>query len=210
MAEIALESRTGVGSAEARRLRHAGRVPGVLYGHGTPTLVSVDAAALGHTVTPAQYGAAIVPISLDGRPAGDALVKAVQVHTLSRRILSLELQRVTADDRVQVSVPVALDGALPTGAVLEQMQHNVPLRCQASAVPEALTFDITVLGVGDVLHAAQLALPSACELLVNPDEVIAVIAGPTIPALEEPVRVEPVSGPMLTGEKQMESGLEAA
>ncbi len=199
---IALTARKGTGSAESRRVREAGRVPGVLSGHGEPLAVSADMIAFAKAVPPAQYGAAIIEITLDGEPAGSALVKGVQVHTLSRRLLSMELQRVTGEERIQVSVPVVLDGTPPVGAVLEQLLHNVSLRCRADAVPQTLTFDIGSLAVGDVLHAAQLALPIGGELLINPDELIAIIVGPTVSEEEEPVVTEAVAGPELSGDKQ--------
>ncbi len=191
---LAVEARTSVGSNTARQIRRAGRIPGILYGHGTEQPISLDAHDFSTHVPPSHYGSFVVQVSLDGKSVGAALVAAVQVNTLRRQILHVDLQRVSSSDRVHVSVPVVLTGepaAVRAGGVLEQFNHAVNLRCGAFEVPEQILYDITPLQLGDALHAGQLALPADAELLDKPDEVIALIVPPTVPVSEEAIVMQP-------------------
>lgn len=205
---LTVVSRAGVGSGASRKLRRQGMVPAVVYGHGDPAAVAVEAAHFQRIVSPEQFGSQIVHLQVDARDAGLALVKSVQLNTLTHQLLSIELQRVSSQERLHVSVAIVLEGE-PAGArgggVLEQFMHSVNLRCRATDVPAALHFDISPLHVGDSVHVAQLALPADCELLDKPDDVVVMLAPPTKMALEEPAVTEGgVTGPELTGEAQQD------
>lgn len=185
---LKIEPRPGVGSGDARKLRRQGRIPAVLYGHGEPEPVSLDLAEFRHAVTPEHYGSFIVRVRRGGKDAGVALVKAVQATALGRRVLSVDLQRVTLDEQVHVAVPVVLEGT-PEGAraggVLEQAVHAINLRCQARNVPQQITHDISHMNLGDSIHVRDLAVPANTEVLDNPEEMIAVLLAPTVPVAAE-------------------------
>lgn len=207
---LQIESRTGVGTHAANKMRHQGRIPGVLYGHGESHPISLDGTSFRRQVSPEHYGSAVVTLQEDNKNIGSAIVKEVQYNTLKGQITHIDLQRVSAEDRVQVSIPVVLTGepvsARTGGGVLEQNVHSINIRCRAADVPTEITFDVTPLELGESVHASQLALPAGSELLDKADEVIAVVILPNEPALEEPVTVDTeVSGPALTGEKQKDS-----
>jgi large subunit ribosomal protein L25 len=206
---IQIEPRTGVGSAQARKVRRAGRVPAVIYGHCSAEAVSLDASNFRHQVSPAHYGSIIIRLRQGSQDAGAALVKAVQINTLNGEIIHVDFQRVSAEERVHVSVQIILLGdppAVRAGGVLEQYVRSVNLRCRADAIPEHIEFDTTNLALGDALHAEQLAIPADCELLDKPEDVIAVMLMPTVPVEEEPTQGShaSASGPELVGEKQKE------
>ena len=203
---VNLETRTEVGSNVTRKYRKQGLTPGILYGHSEPLPVLTDAHAFRKIVPVAQYGSQVVRLKLDGKDAGSALVKVVQLNTVTRQIMNIDFLRVSVEDRVNVSVSVVAEGESPdarAGAVLEQFLHSVNIRCSAFEVPSQFIVDISSLHIGDVVHAAQLPLPPGCELVDKPEELILLIAAPTKATIEEPVEVEPgVIGPELTGEKQ--------
>jgi large subunit ribosomal protein L25 len=211
---ITLLPRTGDGSGAARRLRRQGLAPGIVYAHGDTLEVAVDAHAFVHAVPPEHFGSAMVRLVLDGRDQGTALVKSVQFNPLTRQVLNIEFQRVVMDDRVQVSIPVVLRGEAEDqrrGGVVEQFARSVTLKCRVSDVPEAITFDISAMEIGDAVRAGQLALPMACELVSSSDEVIVSLAPPTVPVGEEPMTIpEGVTGPELTGDKQKDDSQLAA
>lgn len=204
---LQFETRTGSGSRDARKLRRAGRIPGTLFGHGDSQAITLETTSFRRQIKPDRYGSTMVTLT-DGHQSETALVKEVQTDTLKNEVLHISLQRVEAGDRVSISVPVLLHGeplGVRAGGVLEQMVHSVDLRCGADQVPSHLDYDVSMLNVNDNVHAAQLALPAGVELLDHADEMIAVVLAPTVPALEEPTRVEPgVTGPELTGDKQQE------
>jgi len=196
------------GKGAAGRLRRTGRVPGGLFGHGEPESVSLDATEFRKTVTPDQYGALIVKLVRDEQEIGAALVKGVQVDTLQHAVLNVDLQRVSMDERVSVSVPIELTGepaGTRLGAVLDQTLRAVNLRCRVSDVPTLISYDVSELGIGENIHIQQLDLPAECDILDNPEEVVAVMLSPTVPLEEERMEVEAVeSGPELTGQAQQE------
>ncbi|HEY3417034.1 MAG TPA: 50S ribosomal protein L25 [Armatimonadota bacterium] len=203
---LTLEPRAEHGSSVARKLRRAGRVPAVLYGHGEPMLVSLDTHEFQTSVAPSHFGSEIVRLQLDGQSAGEALVKSVQTNPVGHRVLAVDLLRVSGEDRLHVSVSVVLVGDAPgvhAGGVLEQMLHSVNLRCRAQDVPQQIVYDISNMQVGESIHFSHLSLPENCEVLDALEETIAVILSPTVPAGEEPVTVEEgVSGPQLAGGKE--------
>lgn len=211
---LAIRSRDRVGSNAARRLRRQGVIPAAIFGHGASLPVAISAVDFTHTVPVAQYGSLMVRLRQNDQDAGMALVKAVQVNTLTHTVLSVELQRVSPDERVQVSVPLVLigeAGGVKRGGMLEQLAHAVTLRCRASDVPAEISYDVSALNIGDAIRAGQLALPLNSELLDDPEMVLASLAPPTVPVLEAPMVIQPaVSGPELTGEKQQDDSQLAA
>jgi len=203
---LRVESRTQRGSGSAGRFRRQGRIPAIIYGRGESLPVTIDSTEFRHQVSAEQYGSQIVHLFIDGAEGGTALVKAVQVNTLKQAVLNVDLQRVSQQERVNVALAVVLEGeptAVRHGGILEQLIRTVNVKCRVSEMPQQLTYDVSELEVGEVVHAGQLALPGDCELLDKPDDVIAVIGAPAVPITEEQVEVEPgVSGPELDGGKQ--------
>jgi len=212
---LELQKRTGTGSNAVRKYRRQGLAPGILYGHGAePLPVVIDAHAFRMTVPVDQYGSQVVRVSMDGSEAGMALVKAVQINTVSRQILNVDFLSVSSEDHVNVSVSVVVEGESPDfrmGAVLEQIHHSVNLRCSAFEVPSQIIVDISELHIGDAIHAGQLPLPVGSELHQSAEDVILLIVSPTKALTEEAVEVETTPtdasgvGSALTGEKQKES-----
>jgi large subunit ribosomal protein L25 len=211
---LSVQSRAQVGSGAARQLRRQGRTPAVLYGRGAPQPVTLSATDFRHAVPVDRYGSQMVRLLLDEQDAGIALVKAVQVNPLNRQVLSIDLQRVFMEDYVQITVPVILVGEpaeARRGGVLDQLAHAISLRCRVSDVPANITFDVSALEIGDAVRSGQLALPPNSELLDPPDQVIATLAPPTVPVLEEQMIItEGVTGPELTGDKQQDDSQLAA
>jgi len=176
---LAVELRTNIGSSKARQLRRAGLAPAVIYGHGEPLSVMLDSKTFRATVAVDQYGSMIVQLNLDGKDAGLALVKNVQVNTLHKQIMNIDLQRISLKERLHIAIPVVLTGepaGVHAGGILGIERHIINVICVASAVPEQITYDITELQLGEHLTAGQLILPEGCELLDKADECIASVA----------------------------------
>lgn len=175
---LAVELRPDTGSGTARRLRRSGFAPAVIYGHGESLSVTLKSKTFREMVSVDQYGSMIVKLSLDGTDAGLALVKNVQVNTLHKVIMNIDLQRVSVNEQLNISLPVVLTGepvGVHAGGILEIERHAINVRCVASAVPEQITFNISELNIGDHLSAGQLQLPEGCELMDKADECIAIV-----------------------------------
>jgi large subunit ribosomal protein L25 len=180
---IAAEPRTEFGKGPARRERRAGRVPAVLYGHGTePRHVSLP----GHDVLLALRTANVL-IRLDGLPGGSqlALPKAVQRHAIRGSVQHVDLIMVRLGEKVTVEIPVTVTGELAPDAMLDQQVIQISVEAEATNIPPGIEVSIEGMDVGAAVHAGDLALAEGVTLAVEPDVLILhVIAAPTAEQME--------------------------
>jgi len=175
---IAAEPRTEFGKGPARRERRAGRVPAVLYGHGTnPRHVSLP----GHEVLLALRTPNVL-IRLDGLSGGSqlALPKAVQRHAIKGTVEHVDLLLVRRGQKVTVEVPVTVTGDVEPGGLLDQQLVQIAVEAEATHIPPAIEVNIERMTVGSAINAGDLTLPRGVDLAVEPDIlVLHVIAAPT-------------------------------
>jgi large subunit ribosomal protein L25 len=200
---IAAELRTEFGKGPARRARRAGRVPAVLYGHGTQTRhVSLP----GHELMLALKTPNVL-IRIDGLPGGNQLTlpKAVQRNPVRGVLEHVDLLLVRRGEKVTVEVPVRVSGEVGPGGLLDQQLVQIPLDAEATNIPEGIDVDVEGMQIGAAVHASDLRLPRGVSLAVEPETlVVHVLAAPTAeqieaelgeaPAAEEaPAAPEPVT-----------------
>ncbi len=185
---IAAEPRTEFGKGPARRERLAGRVPAVLYGHGTDTR---HVTLPGHEVMMALKTANVL-IRLDGLPGGNQLVlpKAVQRNPIRGTIEHVDLILVRRGEKVTVEVPIQVTGEIFPGGLLDQQIIQVAVEAEATNIPAGVEVDVQDMEVGASVHAGDLQLPAGSTLAVDPDTlVLHVIAAPTAEQLEAEIGV---------------------
>ncbi len=181
-AKLNLLRRGESGKGAARKLRRAGRVPGVIYGGGDePVMVSMEARETLQLFQSIPVDNTILNLSLDGEASREqALVREVQVHPYRTELLHVDFIRVQRGVPIEVHVPVHLmglpDGVRNEGGVLEHVAHDITVKCIPSLIPEAIEVDVTGLGIGDVLRAGDLAMPEGVENLVDPERMICGVA----------------------------------
>ena len=180
---IKAEPRTEFGKGPARRERRAGRVPAVLYGHGTdPRHVSLP----GHDVLLALRTANVL-IRLEGLPGGSqlALPKAVQRHAIKGSVEHVDLIMVRRGEKVTVEVPVTVTGEVASDGLLDQQLVQVAVEAEATNIPPGIEVDIEGREIGASVHAGDLTLPGGVTLAVDPEILILhVIAAPTAEQIE--------------------------
>ena len=180
---IKAEPRNEFGKGPARRERRAGRVPAVLYGHGTdPRHVSLP----GHEVLLALRTANVL-IRLEGLPGGSqlALPKAVQRHAIKGSVEHVDLIMVRRGEKVTVEVPVTVTGEVASDGLLDQQLIQIAVEAEATNIPPGIEVDIEGMEIGASVHAGDLTLPSGVTLAVEPDILILhVIAAPTAEQIE--------------------------
>ena len=180
---IAAEPRTDFGKGPARRVRRAGRVPAVLYGHGTdPRHVSLP----GHDVLLALRTANVL-IRLEGMPGGSqlALPKAVQRDAIKGSVEHVDLIMVRHGEKVTVDIPVTVTGEVAADGLLDQQLVQISVEAEATNIPPGIEVDIEGMALGASVHAGDLALPPGVSLAVEPDTlVLHVIAAPTAAQME--------------------------
>src|SRR5436190_23120201 len=175
---ITAEPRTQFGKGFARRIRVAGKVPAVLYGHGTDTrhLTLPGHALMMALKTPNAL------IRVEGLPGGNelALPKAVQRNPIKGVIEHVDLILVRRGEKVTVDVPVRVTGEVFPGGLLDQQLVQVPVEAEATHIPEALEVAVEGMEVGAAVHAGDLDLPAGVTLAADPESpVLHVIAAPT-------------------------------
>jgi large subunit ribosomal protein L25 len=180
---IAAEPRTEFGKGPSRRVRRAGRVPAVLYGHGSdPRHVSLP----GHDVLLALRTANVL-IRLEGLPGGSqlALPKAVQRDPIKGSVQHVDLIMVRRGEKVTVDVPVTVTGEVVPDGLLDQQLVQISVEAEATNIPPGIEVDIEGMEIGGSVHAGDLVLPAGASLAVEPDVlVLHVIAAPTAEQLE--------------------------
>lgn len=180
---IAAEPRTEFGKGPSRRVRRAGRVPAVLYGHGTdPRHVTLP----GHDVLLALRTANVL-IRLEGLPGGSqlALPKAVQRHAIRGTVEHVDLIMVRRGEKVTVDVPVTVTGDVAADGLLDQQLVQIAVEAEATNIPPGIEVDVAGMTIGTAVHARDLRLPAGVALADEPDVlVLHVIAAPTAAEIE--------------------------
>ena len=187
--KLAAQPRAETGKGAARRARAAGRVPAVLYGHGTkPQHLSVDARQLGQALR-TDAGANVL-ISLEvGRDKHLALAKEIQRHPVRGDFIHVDFLQVRRGEKVHVQVSVRLVGEAPgvrEGGIADQDLYQLNVEAEVTAVPEAIEADVSGLAIGDVLRVADLKAPGGAVILDDPEAVVVSVAAPTVEAEPEP------------------------
>jgi large subunit ribosomal protein L25 len=178
--KLTVEQRERLGTTGAHALRAAGKVPAVLYGHGViAENLAFDARAFDELVHRAGRNA-IITLTDGARKRQTAVVREIQRHPVSRRVIHADLQRVSADETIDarlaiVTVGVA-EGVRNAGAVMDVVTHELEVAGPASKIPEHLEIDVTALGVHEHIAAGEVPLPAGFRLLTAPDAIVVSIA----------------------------------
>jgi large subunit ribosomal protein L25 len=187
---IAAELRAEFGKGPARRTRREGRVPAVVYGHGTDTR---HITLPGHDLMMALKTSNAL-IRIEGLPGGNQLVlpKSVQRDPIKGFIEHVDLIMVRRGEKVTVDVPVRLYGEIAPGGLLDQQLVQVSVEAEATHIPQAIEVDITGMQVGASVHARDLSLPRGVSPAGDPEAlVLHVLAAPTAEQIEAELGVAP-------------------
>ena len=168
---IAAETRSEFGKGAARRSRREGRVPAVLYGHGTETR---HLSLPGHELMLALKTPNVL-LRLEGlQKGGDlALPKAVQRNPIRGFIEHVDLILVRRGEKVTVEVPLRVTGEIAPGdGILNQLLVQIPVEADATNLPQNIDVDVEGMDVGDTVHASDLKLPEGVSLQVEPEILV--------------------------------------
>ena len=198
--KLAAENRSDAGTGVARRLRATGRVPAVLYGHGTkPQQLSVVARQFGQVLR--TDAAPNVQISQEvGSDKHLALAKEIQRHPVKGNLIHVDFIQVRRGEKVHVQVPVHLVGEAPgarEGGIVDQDLYQLNVEAEVTAVPEAVDADVSGLGIGDVLRVADLKAPEGAVILDDAEASVVSVVAPTVepePEVEEAEEGEAAEG----------------
>jgi len=169
--ELNAELRVEKGTGASRRLRRAGKVPAILYGAGKESLsLSLDHDPLWHQTHREVFFTSILSIKVDGKVIDQAIVRDLQMHPYKPRVSHLDLQRVSATERLHIPVPFHFVGQADApgvklqGGLVAHLMTEVDVSCLPGQLPEYLTVDVSNLNVGDSIHLSNLTLPEGVVL----------------------------------------------
>ena len=183
--------RTLQGTGASRRLRGAGKVPGIVYGAGQPALIELDHNALFFALKKEAFHSSILEMELGGN-VQKVLLRDFQLHAWKQQVLHIDFQRVDESTKLRKKVPLHFAGEDTSPAVktdkclVNHVQTELEIECFAAQLPEFVTIDLSGLVKGQSLHASDLKLPEGIKAVkhgtLNP-----VIVTATVPKVEEEV-----------------------
>lgn len=169
--ELNAQSRSETGTGASRRLRRAGKVPAILYGAGKdPVMLSIDHDPLWHHTRHEAFFTSILTLKVDGKGVDQAIVRDLQMHPYKPRVAHMDLQRVSATERLHISVPLhfigqdTAPGVKLQGGIIAHLVTEIDVSCLPSQLPEYLTVDVSGLHVNDSIHLSNLVLPEGVIL----------------------------------------------
>jgi large subunit ribosomal protein L25 len=211
-----------LGSAESRRLRKRGIVPGVLYGRSEPVAISVDERVLRAALTTPAGSHVVLDVAVGNGREQSAILKDYQRDKVRGTIMHIDLQEVRLDQPIQTAVAVTLVGdpaGVKEGGVLSQAANEINVEALPLEVPQHIEVDVSALRIGDSIRLSEVEAPAGVTFLDDPDETV--LASVTQPTRVEEPEVEEVEGeeaeaaaegeePAGEGEAAAEGGEEAA
>lgn len=182
--KLTVDVRTSTGKGASRRARREGKVPAVLYGHGSdPQHLELSArdyaAVLRHSGTNA-----VLVLDINGQEQL-ALTKALAIHPIRRSITHADLIIVRRGEKVTVEVQVIVEGEAESGTLVTQDATTIEIEAEALSIPESLTVSVEGVEEGTQILAGEVPLPSGVTLVSDPEMlVVNIVAAPTAEDLE--------------------------
>ncbi|WP_395138847.1 50S ribosomal protein L25/general stress protein Ctc [Schlegelella aquatica] len=173
------------GTGASRRLRKAGKVPGIVYGAGEPKMIELDHNALFHAMKKEAFHSSILEMELNGQ-VEKVLLRDYQMHAYKPQVLHVDFQRVDANTRIVKKVPLHFVNEENSPAVktdkctISHVATELEIECLASVLPEFLEVDLGNLSKGQSLHVNDLKLPKGVKVVTHgkPNPVIAAVVAP--------------------------------
>ncbi|MBI2469906.1 MAG: 50S ribosomal protein L25 [Planctomycetes bacterium] len=170
--ELKAEKRTTKGSKAVRKLRDAGQIPAILYGHKQDNVMLClnehDFNRILHT------GTRMINLTFDNKKES-ALIKDVQHDSILDSVLHVDFSRIDLTERVKLRVPVELHGesiGVKKGGVLTHVMKDVEIECLPTAIPEKIKISISELGLGKAIHVKELPVLEGIRYISDPESVV--------------------------------------
>ena len=157
--------RTLQGTGASRRLRNAAKVPGIVYGAGTPAMIELDHNALFFALKKEAFHSSILEMDLGGK-AQKVLLRDFQMHAYKPMVLHIDFQRVDETTKIRKKVPLHFSGEENSPAVktdkclVSHVRLDLEIECLAAELPEFVSIDLSALTKNQSLHASDLTLPA--------------------------------------------------
>jgi large subunit ribosomal protein L25 len=197
-AQLNASARTESGKGAARKLRQAGSIPAVIYGHGRePASLTTNARETERLLTRIATSSTVIELNIDGK-VSRTLIREIQRHPFKRHIMHIDFQELVAGEAITVRVPLVYigtpDGVRHEGGHLDQILHDLLVETLPSNIPNHIDVDVTPLRLGKSLHVSDVKLPAGVKAMEDQGTTLCVVhaskAG-TDTAAAEPTVAEP-------------------
>jgi len=207
--EVSATTRKAQGTGASRRLRKAGRVPGIVYGGKEPSLIDLDHNDLYHALRSEAFHASILALDLDGKKE-QVLLRDFQMHPFRQQVMHIDFQRVQADKKIHMKVPLhfinadAAPGVKVGGGIISHVLNEVEVSCLPANLPAAIEVDLASLDLGHSIHVADIKLPKGVEVAGHhhPGDAVATVQIPrgAVEAAAEATATAPAAAAPAAGE----------
>ena len=193
--ELAAEVRNDEGKGASRRLRHAGRVPAILYGgKRDPRMLSLNHEKLITLIEDEKFYSTIIGLKV-GDEVQPAIVKDLQMHPARNQVLHLDLQRVLEDEKIRIRLPIhfqgeaAAPGVKTQGGIISHRIADIEVQCLPKDLPEEIALDLSQMKLNETKYVSDIPLPAgvvATAVVQGKDQVVVSIHSPRAEEPETP------------------------
>lgn len=183
-ASLSASVRAETGKGAARKIRQAGNIPAVIYGHGRdPQSLMLNARETDKLLKSIAVSSTVIELSIDGNNSR-TLIREVQRHPFKRTITHIDFQELVVGETVSVHCPIVYvgvpDGVRLEGGLLDQIMHQLHIEVDPSAIPNHIDVDVSALKVGKSLHVSDLVLPAGIKVLDDPGTTVCIVQVPKV------------------------------
>ncbi|MCX7835352.1 MAG: 50S ribosomal protein L25 [bacterium] len=175
--DLPVQARTKIGKGGARKLRQEGKVPGILYGSVSEvTPFAVNANVLKNVLAKHPTMIRLIHSELEGT---NCIIREIQKHPVTGKILHLDLQAISAGEKVKMFLPIHLEGIASGvkdfGGVMDHILHQIEVEVNPLEAPDFISVDVTKLGLNEKITVGEIEVKEGIKILTELDEVIAIV-----------------------------------
>ncbi|MBX9856349.1 MAG: 50S ribosomal protein L25/general stress protein Ctc [Gemmatimonadaceae bacterium] len=185
-ATLSANARAETGKGAARKIRQAGNIPAVIYGHNRePQSLVLNARETEKLVKSISTKSTVIELAIDGKTAR-TLIREIQRHPFKRTILHIDFQELVAGETVTVKCPIVYvgtpEGVRLEGGILDQIMHELTIQVDPGNIPNHIDVDVSGVKLGKSLHVSDLTLPAGVKVMDDAGSTVCVVAPPKVQA----------------------------
>ncbi len=195
--KVVANTRNAQGTGASRRLRRAGKVPGIVYGSSdAPVNIELDHNDLFHALRKESFHSSILDLEVDGKGSSNVLLRDVQMHPFKQQVLHIDFQRVAANQKIHVRVPLHFVNAEVSPAVklssnvVSHVMNDIEVICLPTDLPEFIEIDLSNLEAQGTIHVSDMKLPAGVAVTPHAEEVVATATTPRAMIEEKAAEIE--------------------
>lgn len=181
-AQLTATPRTGTGKGVARKMRAAGQIPGIIYGHARePQALAINTRDFEKLLEHISAESTVIELAVGGKTSR-TLIREIQRHPFKREYLHVDFQELVAGETVFVRIPIVLvgipEGVRLEGGVMDQTLRDLEIEVDPVNMPNHIDVNVENMKIGESVHVSDLTLPAGVTALTEGDTTIVVVSAP--------------------------------